>query len=270
MLLELQTHIVRWTIALVAVLVALRILSTRRPAQSLIAWLLALAFVPLVAIPLYALFGARKFPRKVRQKTTPRIAGAPAGMLHRGGEGAQTPLVLWTESVPGGRHGNRFELLGDGQRAYDRLMELIAGARRSIDLTIFILGNDEVGWAVVRALVDRARAGVKVRVLVDAIGSSRIKRPAGRELAAVGAELRSFMPLLHAPIPGRSNLRSHRKFAIVGATGLPRGNEHRPGVHGTVAETRTMARPGRRGQRTGGRRCRAALRGRLGVRRGRA
>lgn len=215
MLIELQTHIVRWTIALVAVLVALRILSTRRPAQSLFAWLLALAFVPLVAIPLYALFGARKFPRKVRQKTAPRVAGQPADMLHSGGEGAQSSLVLWTEGVPAGRHGNRFELLGTGERAYSRLMELIGGARTSIDLTVFILGNDEVGWAVVRALCDRARAGVKVRLLVDAIGSSGIKRPAARELASVGAELRSFMPLLHAPIRGRSNLRSHRKFAIV-------------------------------------------------------
>jgi cardiolipin synthase len=215
MLLELQTHIVRWTIALVALGVALRILTTRRPAQSLIAWLLALVFVPLVAIPLYALFGARKFPRKVRQKTTPRLAGRPPGMLPAGGEGAQTSLVLWTEGVPGGRHGNRFELLGTGELAYSRLMELIGAARTSIDLTVFILGNDEVGWAVVRALIERARAGVKVRVLVDAIGSSRIKRQAARKLASVGAELRSFMPLFHAPIRGRTNLRSHRKFAIV-------------------------------------------------------
>jgi cardiolipin synthase len=94
-------------------------------------------------------------------------------------------------------------------------MGLIAGARTSIDLTVFILGNDEVGRSVVRALTERARGGVRVRVLVDAIGSAKIKRQAARELAAAGAQLRSFMPLLHAPLRGRTNLRSHRKVVVV-------------------------------------------------------
>ena len=76
------------------------------------------------------------------------------------------------------------------------------------------MGDDEVGWSVVNALAERARAGVRVRLLVDAVGSRPIRRRATQILEAAGGELRVFMPLLHAPLKGRTNLRSHRKVGV--------------------------------------------------------
>ncbi|HEV8551345.1 MAG TPA: phospholipase D-like domain-containing protein, partial [Polyangiaceae bacterium] len=61
----------------------------------------------------------------------------------------------------------------------------------------------------------RAAAGVTVRLIVDAVGSRSMLAEAKRQLGPPGAEVRAFMPLRHSPIRGRTNLRSHRKLAVV-------------------------------------------------------
>jgi len=106
------------------------------------------------------------------------------------------------------------QLLGTGEEAYAALLAAIGAAARSIDLTIFILGNDEVGESVVSALAARAHAGVRVRLLLDAVGSRPMLSRARHVLGPAGGQVRAFMPLIHAPVRGRSNLRSHRKIAV--------------------------------------------------------
>jgi cardiolipin synthase len=181
----LVSHLLTVITALGSALMVVRLLGTKRSPQSLLAWIVGLVFLPLVAIPLYFLFGARKFLKGKRGLALPPV-----------------------------REGQQLELLGDGVLAYRRLLALIADAKRSIDFTMFILGDDAVGWSVVDALCARANDGVQVRVVVDALGSGRIARRARRALAAAGAELRTFMPLLHAPLRGRNNLRLHRKVGV--------------------------------------------------------
>lgn len=203
----LLTHAVTVLTAIASILMVLRLLATRRSPQSSLAWVVALTFVPWVAIPLYFLIGARKFPRTIKRRTeslAPR-AGPPEGPVAR---------VLRDLGAPPVRDAHRFELLENGESAYARLLTLITAARRRIDLTIFILGDDATGWSVVDALAARAKAGVQVRVILDAIGSSKIKRRATRAIRAAGGEALSFMPLLHAPLRGRNNLRCHRKIAV--------------------------------------------------------
>lgn len=169
-----------------------RISGSRRTPQSTFAWLLAFAFLPLVAIPLYLAFGSRKFPRRAKGRQ----------------------LV-----VPPVRSGSSFELLTTGESAFASLLSIIEDAKRSIDVSVFILGDDATGRAVVAALAESAKRGVVVRVILDAVGSIASHRAAARALQAAGAEARLFMPLRHSPVRGRTNLRSHRKFVIVdGAT----------------------------------------------------
>ena len=214
MLTFVASHPLLVAVHVVGLVVAMRVLVTRRAPQSLMAWLLALVFAPWVAVPLYFLLGGRKFPRGAKGKhAPPRVADARAE-LPGSHPAADVPRVLRTEGVPGVRDGNTFRLLGTGEEAYAGLLEAIQSAQRTIDLTIFILGNDEVGRSVVDALAARARAGVRVRLLLDAVGSRPILSTAARELGGAGGEVRSFMPLIHAPVRGRSNLRSHRKIAI--------------------------------------------------------
>jgi cardiolipin synthase len=165
-----------------------RISGSPRAPQSTLAWLLGFAFLPLIAIPLYLALGSRKFPRRAKGRQL---------------------------SVPPVRSGNAIELLTTGEAAFARLMALIQSAARTIDLTMFIVGEDETGRAVLGALAERAKHGVDVRVILDAVGCARSRYAATRQLEAAGARVVVFMPLRHSPIRGRTNLRSHRKIAIV-------------------------------------------------------
>lgn len=195
--------------ALASLLMILRLLGSKRTEQSTLAWLLAIAFMPFIAIPLYLMFGARKFPRHAKRPD----ANANRAIKRWVGEGAIAE-VLRASGVTPPRHGNSFEILPTGEIAFARLLELIAQSKKSIDLTMFIVGNDATGHAMIDALAERASSGVTVRVILDGVGCAESRRHATDVLGKAGADVRIFMPLAHSPIRGRTNLRSHRKLAI--------------------------------------------------------
>jgi cardiolipin synthase len=208
----LLSHALTVATGLASVLMAFRLLESRRTSQSTLAWLLALVFIPFVAIPLYLTLGQRKFPKHAKgpSRDRPRSA-APDALTPK----VSFASVLRSSGVAPPRSGHAFELLTTGEAAYARLLQLIRGAERSIDLTMFILGNDATGRAFVDALAERAKRGVAVRVVLDAVGSARARGHATRVLHAAGAQVRAFMPLRHSPVRGRTNLRSHRKLCII-------------------------------------------------------
>jgi cardiolipin synthase len=203
------SHAVAVIVLLASIVMVVQLLDSKRTPQSMFAWLLAIVFVPLAAIPLFLLFGRRKFPRRAKGPSA-RLEFTAAD--ERGEPGVAH--LLRRSGVAPARAGNRFELLTTGEAAFTRLLSLIEGAERSLDMTMFILAADAVGLRIVAALTARARAGVSVRLILDAVGSSGVRRHAERVLSAAGAEVRTFMPLRHSPVRGRTNLRSHRKLLI--------------------------------------------------------
>ncbi|HET7545197.1 MAG TPA: phospholipase D-like domain-containing protein [Polyangiaceae bacterium] len=182
--------------SVLALMLAISLLRQRRPAGNLIAWLLAIVLIPYLGIPLYLVFGGRKLRRRSDRMSVPE-----RGSTHAGRESGQTSLqtVRW---------------LDDGVLAYDGFLAEIRGARRSIRIVTFVLANDEVGRPLVEALIERARQGLEVRLLLDDLLRFHAPRRLLRELVSAGARVERFMPLLHVPFRGRSNLRNHRKIAV--------------------------------------------------------
>src|SRR5262249_42632773 len=163
--------------------------------------------------------GPRKLSRRERARPrTPEPAEAEAvARATPGSQGIQR--VLAASGLAPATAGNDFELITDGVRAFETLLALIAAAKRSVHLSYFILSDDDAGRAVLDALVARARAGVEVRVLLDAVGSRTMLRRARRQLKPVGGRVRALSPLLRLSLRDRPNLRSHRKLVILdGAT----------------------------------------------------
>jgi len=179
------------------------------------AWLLVICAIPYLGIPLYLFFSGRKFKYGLSGKAK---IYSTAGRLEGSIELTSTQRILAASGVDGAKLNQSLELLPTGVTAYNRLIEIIHGAQTSIHITTFIFGNDPVGRAVVAALAERASAGIDVRVLVDSLGATLISHPSFAQFTSAGGKVAYFMPVLHLPFRGRTNLRNHRKLMVVDGT----------------------------------------------------
>lgn len=204
-------------LAMGAVLIA-NVLVQRRTPQSTLAWLLAIVLIPYVGVPLYLVFGGRKLKRDAALKTPLYGAGEPAALP---AVDAGIAAMLTSSGAPPPRTGNGIHLLATGEDAYRTLIALIGEARRSIHLSTLILSGDEVGTEIVARLAEKARAGIEVRVLIDALFRFHTPRRLLRTLLEAGGRTAWFMPVWHLPFRGHANLRLHRKALVVdGASAL--------------------------------------------------
>ncbi len=188
------------------------VMRQRRPPASAIAWVLFIVLLPYLALPAFLLLGSRKLARPA--SIAPAIARPLAAEHHW----VADTIVSLRQPAPAAY--NDLQLHRDGQHALDALMRTIDGAQSSLDVCTFILGRDGPGQMVVDRLVVKAGQGVRVRLLLDGMGSLMQRPPKLDHLARAGAEFARFVPPLRSPIRGRSNLRDHRKMLIADA-GLP-------------------------------------------------
>ena len=119
--------------------------------------------------------------------------------------------------------GNRITLLRSGGETYPAMLEAIGAARRHVHLETYIYQSDRTGRRFAEALMERARAGVTVRLLIDAVGSLDMSDDLVRELKAAGVKVGTFRPFTWKGGLG-FNRRDHRKILIVdGKTGFTGG-----------------------------------------------
>ena len=180
----------------------------RRHPYAALAWVLGIAAFPYLGVPLFLLFGTRKTVRP----STPRQP-VPAGPWARLAPAWATGLLA-ALGVPEARPQAALRFHADGAQALAELRALIASAERTLDVCTYVLGDDQVGAAVADELAARARAGVRVRLLIDSVGSLRSRRSHDARLRAAGVRVRRFMPALRNPRRGRTNLRNHRKLVV--------------------------------------------------------
>jgi cardiolipin synthase len=110
--------------------------------------------------------------------------------------------------------GNRIDVLRNGDEIFPAMLEAIGKARRTIDLLTFVYWDGQIGREFAHALADRAQAGARVRVLLDAWGARPIDKSMVDMMEDAGATIRWFRPL-HRFRPGQVNHRTHRKVMIV-------------------------------------------------------
>ena len=119
--------------------------------------------------------------------------------------------------------GNRVQVLLNGEEIFPSMLQAIRGARRAISFETYIYWSGKVGKEFADALVERSRAGVKVHVLVDWVGSSKMESSYIAEMEAAGVEIRRYNRP-HWYTMGRFNNRTRRKLLIVdGAVGFTGG-----------------------------------------------
>ena len=198
---------------LLAVFLIARLVSEKRQPGNTMAWLLVIVLIPYVGVPLYLLLGGRKLRRLVARKSplAPAPAAGAAAPAAAGDPVAQALAASGASPLLGG---NAVRFLTSGEEAFAEFERRIRGARHTIHLMTFILGRDDTGRRLVQLLTERARAGVKVRLLLDAVGCLLTSRGFVEPLRRAGGEAHRFLPVLPLQWRGSANLRNHRKIAV--------------------------------------------------------
>ena len=183
------------------VYVLLRVMRARISPAYLLLWGPLAWLLPIATALLFFLFGGRKHSSLAEAKK-------------------EVNRVAWRLSDEPDFGGNHFRLLGDrhGRDTLEELRRQIKGARRRISLSTYILSNDAVGREIVSLLTARAKEGVEVRLLVDAIGSFGIPLRLCRPLRRAGGKVARFNPALPTQGKGSANWRNHRKIAVFDGT----------------------------------------------------
>jgi cardiolipin synthase len=110
--------------------------------------------------------------------------------------------------------GNRIGTLLNGDQIFPAMLEAIHGATRTIAFETYIYWSGEIGEQFADALSERARAGVKVHVLLDWVGSGKAKQEYLDQMKESGVEVEKYHPL-HWYHLARINNRTHRKILVV-------------------------------------------------------
>ena len=222
--------LVRLAIVLYASAVAIFIIMENRSPQSTIAWLFILILFPPVGIVLYMMFGRswhafsrKKLLRKLMQGTelaersVALLEAQPAKIqaLTEGpiGDYGRLAGMLWETARAPLTLSNRIEILQDAREKYPRLLTDLASATRSIHLLYYEWASDPFTEKVAEVLLERAKAGVEVRIIYDPFGSLwMLDRGYVRRLKAGGVQMHPFAPLymLHT-----LSYRNHRKIAVL-------------------------------------------------------
>jgi cardiolipin synthase len=112
------------------------------------------------------------------------------------------------------REWSKFTVLTNGENYYEAELAAIRSAKRSINLEAYIFARGEVTERFIAALAERAKAGVRVNLLIDAIGSFRTTEGYLKLLADAGGEIHWYHPLRWDTWP-RVNNRTHRELLII-------------------------------------------------------
>ena len=207
----------------IALLVGWIVLQKRSPVATL-SWILLRAAVPLLGFAIYYYFGPQRLRRYRLRRLRSRAALSAQDASAQRQEPPQRLPTHWanlsrlaaaTSDAPLST-AHQVDLLPGGRRKFQRLLADIAQARHHIHLEYYIYEPDVTGTELRDALVAKAREGVMVRLILDALGSLRVRRDFLQPLVSAGGAVAWF----HDPRIGRRlrpviNFRSHRKIVVI-------------------------------------------------------
>mgnify|MGYP003644339582 CR=1 FL=1 len=215
-------------VLLIQLLASIHILKTKDEVRSAIAWIGLVWLAPVFGLLSYLLFGVSRIQRRARLSREKRGLAPRSGAL---AEPEGPNLLDIVPDIPNrwqsharlaGRvsaspltAGNRVIPLEGGREAYDAMIAAIDTAKHTVALTTYIFQADQAGRRFIAALARAHERGVKVRVLVDAVGNLYGLKPVSNLLRRLGVPVATFNPARFSWRLAFFNLRTHRKLLII-------------------------------------------------------
>lgn len=204
----------------VAMTIIVLMLENRNPIKS-IAWIITIISLPVVGLILYALFGRDFRKGNTVKKANKAYAEALKDIDEKFDQGnpvegyenlSQLIYNLCNEKIYSNTYIKPFT---DGVALYESIFSDIESAKETIFAEYYIIENDKISKRFIETLIKKANEGVKVKIVVDAVGSWKVRKKTKQRLADAGIEYHEFLPVT-LPFFGRKiNYRNHRKILLI-------------------------------------------------------
>ncbi|HWJ87254.1 MAG TPA: cardiolipin synthase [Pelagibacterium sp.] len=206
---------------LLAFVCAVREIMNSRTSQGSIAWLLSLLLLPFPTTFVYLVFGWKFFDdyaeSQIHSGRTWRLSHSEDLRIVDRGTTDDWPVLRRVAELPF-LYGNAANLLVDGEETFASIFDGIARAENYILIQFYIIRDDDLGRRFADALIERAKAGVRIYLLYDDAGSHALPRHYKNRLRDNGVQIFGFNhrhPFLRLYGITRINYRNHRKNVVV-------------------------------------------------------
>jgi cardiolipin synthase len=210
---------------IMAIVSALEAIINARTAQGAVAWTVSLLTLPYITVPMYLVFGRNRFDGYLEQREEMETSFAAMERETRNSLAAhviapESGMPLYRALAKLARspatHGNHLDLLINGEQTFDSIVKGMQAAENYILFQFYIIRDDELGKRLGRVLADKARAGVRVYLIYDEIGSRTFPRTRlYKQLVMTGVEVVAFNTTQGRRNRFQLNFRNHRKVVVV-------------------------------------------------------
>jgi cardiolipin synthase len=198
------------------------VLQNRNPLKTT-SWILVLSLLPLLGIVIYYIFG--QDARQIRI-----ISNKKYRMLKK--RSSRQPAILPNDSIQYPEYtslinllnhkneaallqGSRVDIFTDGQSKFDSFVKDLKEARHHIHIQYYIFLDDTIGKTIQSILIEKAKQGIKVRILYDDVANWKVKQLFYKEMETVGIELTAFLQVRFPLLTSKVNYRNHRKNVVI-------------------------------------------------------
>jgi cardiolipin synthase len=217
-----------YTLTIVFTLIVV-ILENRSP-QKTISWILVLILLPVIGLISYLVFGQSYRKQKMFSlkglgdlKWLQILSQDQKGKLEKSKflknerihekKNVMTLLLNNSKALLTGQ--NRLKILNDGEETFTEIYKSLRKAKKHIHLEYYIIEDGELASELHEILLERAIAGVEIRIIYDGVGSWKLSQEYINSLREVGVKIHPFLPVRFPILTSRINYRNHRKIIVI-------------------------------------------------------
>lgn len=203
------------------------IVDTRSSAKTL-AYLLAVVFLPFIGVIIYFSVGINYKKRQIYSKkvTSSNTLQSIVYTMHEHSIQSykdeivkeldtRIPQFLFQSNKNPLTSNNKVEILKNGEEKFPKALQAIANAKQTIHIEYYIMEDGEVTSLLEKLLIQKAKEGVKIRIIYDDFGSSSIRKTVVKRLRSEGIEIYPFYKIKLIYLANRMNYRNHRKIIVI-------------------------------------------------------
>jgi cardiolipin synthase len=214
-------------LCLSTVMILIMIFLERAEPRTIAMWIAVMIFLPVVGFFIYLCFGQTFYTRRqfsIKNVSDQKLANLKSEALDELNKDYATPenkeglrfAKAMTEA--GGSiysNNNDIKLYTKGEPFFEDLLNDLSKAKKFINAEYYIVRNDVITNRFMDILIEKAKSGVEVRFMIDAIGFKQGPKERIKELKAAGGQFKLFHKAITVLLSPRKQNRNHRKLAVI-------------------------------------------------------